>query len=152
MKLDNRPKKLLVTGVKEDDLQKLKDWYEPTGGLEGVERAPEGGEPDAWVVSFKSRGAAEQVCTVFFVEHLAVLIFVQGLARGTNLPLVGIADVQASWYAGAAKASTASVPKTDESDPMNGGDDFSHVHHDHDDDEASPVGWGGDGDGDGMGM
>jgi len=60
--------------------------------------------------------------------------------------------VQASWYAGASKASTAPAPKINESDPMNGGghDDFSHVHHDHDDDEAAPVGWGGDGDGMGM--
>jgi hypothetical protein len=28
MKLDNRPKKLLVKGVKEDSTQAVRDWYE----------------------------------------------------------------------------------------------------------------------------
>jgi len=82
MKLDNRPKKLLVTGVKEDELQKLKDWYEPTGGLEGVERVTEGGEPDVWVVSFKSRGAAEQVRIPFFPKQLGTADDLSRVSQG----------------------------------------------------------------------
>ncbi|KAJ7071273.1 hypothetical protein C8F01DRAFT_1109822 [Mycena amicta] len=57
MKLDNRPKKLLVKGVKEESLQAVRDWYETTGQVESV--APVQGDV---LVSFYSRAAAEQVC------------------------------------------------------------------------------------------
>ena len=57
MKLDNRPKKLLVKGVNEAQVQAVKDWYETTGQLDTVENL-EGGD---LLVSFKSRAAAEQV-------------------------------------------------------------------------------------------
>jgi RNA-binding protein 26 len=78
MKLDNRPKKLLVKGVGEEHLQTLRDWYEvcnslfssflaafvnaeffeqTTGQLDSVERA----ESNTYIVSFKSRSAAEMV-------------------------------------------------------------------------------------------
>ena len=33
MKLDNRPKKLLVKGVREEGLQALRDWYEVSSSL-----------------------------------------------------------------------------------------------------------------------
>ena len=59
MKLDNRPKKLLVKGVNEAQVQAVKDWYETTGQLDTVENL-EGGD---LLVSFKSRAAAEQVRT-----------------------------------------------------------------------------------------
>ncbi|KAF8807181.1 hypothetical protein BYT27DRAFT_7137640 [Phlegmacium glaucopus] len=90
MKLDNRPKKLLVKGVHEDGSQALRDWYETTGQLESVESA----EAGAYLISFKSRAAAEQ-----------------GLAKGTNIPIVGA--VQISWYTSGnitANGSTTSTP------------------------------------------
>ena len=80
MKLDNRPKKLLVKGVHEDGSQALRDWYEvrdlfssyvwfefsnsnffiqTTGQLESIESADF--EDGAYLISFKSRAAAEQV-------------------------------------------------------------------------------------------
>lgn len=58
MKLDNRPKKLVVRDVGEDSLQAVRDWFETTGQVESVERSDNGDV----VVSFKSRGGAEQVC------------------------------------------------------------------------------------------
>ncbi|KAF7339863.1 hypothetical protein MVEN_01903100 [Mycena venus] len=43
MKLDNRPKKLVVKGVKEDSTQAVRDWYETTGQVESVTTV-EGGD------------------------------------------------------------------------------------------------------------
>lgn len=85
MKLDNRPKKLLVKGVHEDGSQALRDWYEvrnlisfilifglgsqiltisqTTGQLESIESADF--EAGAYIISFKSRAAAEQVSHSF---------------------------------------------------------------------------------------
>ena len=78
MKLDNRPRKLLVQGAGDGSLQAVRDWYEvcrenvsylsrlliadrqllqTTGQVESAESA-EGGDI---LVSFKSRAAAEQV-------------------------------------------------------------------------------------------
>jgi len=79
MKLDNRPKKLLVKSVHEDGSQALRDWYETTGQLESVESVE--AEAGAYLISFKSRAAAEQ-----------------GLTKGTNIPIIG--PVQISWYTG----------------------------------------------------
>jgi len=159
MKLDNRPKKLLVKGVHEDGSQALRDWYETTGQLESVESAEF--EDGAYLISFKSRAAAEQ-----------------GLAKGTNIPIVGA--VQISWYTGGkitTNGSTIStpvhtaVPKPTATKPtgsgMSGvvensngnkiGSDRAPTPDIHllqlQEEEIIASGWGGDeDDGDGMGM
>ncbi|KAJ6519575.1 hypothetical protein C8R45DRAFT_26850 [Mycena sanguinolenta] len=79
MKLDNRPKKLIVKGAKEDSTQAVRDWYETTGQVEWVTSVENGDI----VVTFRTRSAAEQ-----------------GLAKGSNISLVG--PVQVSWYTGPA--------------------------------------------------
>ncbi|KIY51399.1 hypothetical protein FISHEDRAFT_37255 [Fistulina hepatica ATCC 64428] len=61
MSLDNRPRKLIVKGVNEQDVQVVKDWYETTGMLDSVERMDSGD----LLVSFKTRAAAEQACRMF---------------------------------------------------------------------------------------
>lgn len=75
MKLDNRPRKLLVKGVREDSLQALRDWYETTGQLDSAEIIGD----DEVLVSFKTRAAAEQ-----------------GFAKGSSVAAVG--PVKISWY------------------------------------------------------
>ncbi|KAG2123567.1 hypothetical protein DEU56DRAFT_863854 [Suillus clintonianus] len=75
MKLDNRPRKLLVKGVREDSLQALRDWYETTGQLESTEIIGD----DEVLVSFKTRAAAEQ-----------------GFAKGPTVAAVG--PVKISWH------------------------------------------------------
>lgn len=77
MKLDNRPKKLIVKGAKQDSEQGVRDWYETTGQVESV-AAVENGDI---VVTFRTRSGAEQ-----------------GLAKGNNISLVG--PVQVSWHTG----------------------------------------------------
>ena len=73
MKLDNRPKKLVLKGVGADGLEHAKNWYQvsnptlspyimlmcmqSTGQLDTVETTDDGDV----VVGFKSRAAAEQV-------------------------------------------------------------------------------------------
>ncbi|KAF7310699.1 hypothetical protein HMN09_00612800 [Mycena chlorophos] len=84
MKLDNRPKKLLIKGADPDSLQAVRDWYETTGQVESVTAADDGDI----LVSFYSRAAAEQ-----------------GLGKGQNISLVG--QVQVSWYTGATSGSTS---------------------------------------------
>lgn len=83
MKLDNRPKKLLVKGVREEGVQALRDWYEvrveaflhllarvdpflqTTGQVESLERMDSGDI----IVTFRSRAAAEQVGNFFFHKN-----------------------------------------------------------------------------------
>lgn len=62
MKLDNRPKKLLVKDVSADSVQAVRDWYETTGQVDSVDTLDSGDI----IVSFKSRSAAEQVCPFKF--------------------------------------------------------------------------------------
>jgi RNA-binding protein 26 len=76
MKLDNRPRKLLVKGVPEESAEVAENWYgvcisrsflhrvvvesgglQTTNGVENVERLADGD----LVVSFKTRSSAEQV-------------------------------------------------------------------------------------------
>jgi RNA-binding protein 26 len=80
MTLDNRPKKLLLKGVKDEHLQAVRDWYEvsivvvvsihcsdfcvkTTGQLDSVDVQ----EGEGVIVAFKTRSAAEQVDLVFSV-------------------------------------------------------------------------------------
>ncbi|KAJ3536639.1 hypothetical protein NM688_g6809 [Phlebia brevispora] len=86
MKLDNRPKKLLIKGVSVDQLQAVRDWYETTGQVDSAEPTDDGDI----IVSFKSRSAAEQ-----------------GFAKGANIAAVG--PVQISWHAGQTSAATNGV-------------------------------------------
>lgn len=77
MKLDNRPRKLLVKGVPEESVEVAQNWYgvcipnfspvsiffaesegsQTTNGVESVERLTDGD----LIVSFKTRSSAEQV-------------------------------------------------------------------------------------------
>ncbi|KAI0271515.1 hypothetical protein BC834DRAFT_859977 [Gloeopeniophorella convolvens] len=143
MKLDNRPKKLLVKDVGGDAaVQAVRDWYEASGQVDAVESV-EGGDV---VVTFRTRAAAEQ-----------------GLAKGTNIPLAG--QKQVSWYAGqpsvgAGGAAGAQI-KTELADSgagaakqLKGGDEYGReqVMHSPREEEPAVSGWGGDEDEDGMGM
>ncbi|KAI0336015.1 hypothetical protein GY45DRAFT_572451 [Cubamyces sp. BRFM 1775] len=146
MKLDLRPKKLLVKGAPAESLQAVRDWYETTGQVESVETVESGDI----LVSFRSRGGAEQ-----------------GLAKGSQIATVG--PVQISWYTdrptnpGSAAASKSPAPSAQPSDApreedsaMDGGasahlhshieeTDDSHMHE-----EIEAGGWGGDDDAFGM--
>jgi len=139
MKLDNRPKKLLVKGVREDNSQALRDWYETTGQLESIEPAEVSG---MYIVSFKSRSAAEM-----------------GLAKGSNIPIVG--SVQISWHTGKENTNHTHTTKTlpNEVSTTSAAADhddapFLESHHSHlQEEEIIASGWGGDGDDeDGMGL
>ncbi|KAJ7042497.1 hypothetical protein C8F04DRAFT_1207989 [Mycena alexandri] len=138
MKLDNRPKKLVVKGAKEDSTQAVRDWYETTGQVDSV-TAVENGDI---VVTFRTRNAAEQ-----------------GLAKGHNISLVG--PVQVAWHTGPVVGSTAPAPSKGAAGNGNGDDAAGAVESHSQDAPSSPgahvleeevaSGWG-DGDEDGMGM
>ncbi|KAL1739846.1 hypothetical protein HDZ31DRAFT_68530 [Schizophyllum fasciatum] len=86
MKLDNRPKKLVLKGVAgSDGVEHAKAWYQSTGQLDTVE-ATDGGDV---VVGFKSRAAAEQA-----------------LAKGNDIPSLG--QITISWHGAAAPTATQS--------------------------------------------
>ncbi|KZT74807.1 hypothetical protein DAEQUDRAFT_700859 [Daedalea quercina L-15889] len=140
MKLDLRPRKLLLKSLGGDGMQAVRDWYEPGGQVESVDTTDDGDV----IVGFKSRAAAEQA-----------------LAKGTSIPTVG--QVQISWYqvqqpnTGAAKQ--AAPPNTssgvEDKAAVNVEDrpgspsvpDDSHMHE-----EMGAAGWGGDDAEDGFGM
>ncbi|KAI0307595.1 hypothetical protein B0F90DRAFT_1675092 [Multifurca ochricompacta] len=140
MKLDNRPKKLLVKDVGSDGIQVLRDWYEPGGQVDAVE-ALENGDI---VVAFKTRVAAEQA-----------------FAKGSNIPLVG--QKQISWYLGSSFSTSvigvrAAAPSKTLPGALSSGlndEEYGHVRSSmpslHDE-EPAVNGWGGDEDEDGMGM
>ena len=58
MKLDNRPKKLLIKDVGSDSVQSVRDWYEASGPVDALETLENGDV----VVTFRTRASAEQVC------------------------------------------------------------------------------------------
>jgi RNA-binding protein 26 len=68
MRLDNRPKKLLIKDVGGDGVQAVRDWYE--GGGAGQVDAAETLENGDMVVTFRTRAAAEQVRFSFIPENL----------------------------------------------------------------------------------
>ncbi|KAI0724356.1 hypothetical protein C8T65DRAFT_563486 [Cerioporus squamosus] len=128
MKLDNRPKKLVVKGASPESTQAVRDWYETTGQVESVETLDSGDI----LVSFRSRAAAEQ-----------------GFAKGSHIALVG--PVQVSWYSGQAVGTLTTPSATPGpsdahkdtsmvgvSAPIGDGED-SHMGE-----EAEPTGWGDD--------
>ncbi|KAJ7462627.1 hypothetical protein B0H11DRAFT_2053631 [Mycena galericulata] len=135
MKLDNRPKKLIIKGAKEDSTQAVRDWYETTGQVESV-TAVENGDI---IVTFRTRSGAEQ-----------------GLAKGHNISLVG--PVQVAWHTGSVTSSaTSGAPKlsamdTDSVQPLESpSQDVRHSPAPSVQEEEVTSGWG-DGDEDGMGM
>ncbi|KAJ7139873.1 hypothetical protein C8R44DRAFT_604861 [Mycena epipterygia] len=138
MKLDNRPKKLVVKGVKEDSTQAVRDWYETTGQVESLTTVDNGDI----VVTFRTRNGAEQ-----------------GLAKGHNISLVG--PVQVAWHTGPAVGSTltaASAPPKEasamdtDSTPHTGESELQDAPRSpRAQEEEVASGWG-DGDEDGMGM
>ncbi|KAL1691909.1 hypothetical protein GGG16DRAFT_90680 [Schizophyllum commune] len=85
MKLDNRPKKLVLKGVGADGLEHAKNWYQSTGQLDTVETTDDGDV----VVGFKSRAAAEQA-----------------LAKGNDVPSLG--HVTIVWHGTSAPTATQS--------------------------------------------
>ncbi|KAI0757205.1 hypothetical protein C8Q80DRAFT_1092235 [Daedaleopsis nitida] len=141
MKLDNRPKKLVVKGASAESLQAVRDWYETTGQVDSVETV----DNNDIHVSFRSRSAAEQ-----------------GFAKGSHIALVG--PVQVSWYTGQSSGtltqgpSASPAPASASSDvhkdiAMDGVsasiEDRDDLHmHEEAEDEAGR--WGGDDDGFGM--
>ncbi|KAH9057000.1 hypothetical protein EDB87DRAFT_1633641 [Lactarius vividus] len=135
MKLDNRPKRLLVKEVGSDGVQAVRDWYEAGGQVDAVETLENGDV----VVTFKTRAAAEQ-----------------GLAKGSTIPPSG--QKQISWYhngpltsTSAAGATTAPPKATpDLSNDEEYGREQSTIHT-LNDEEPAVSGWGGDEE-DGMGM
>jgi len=144
MKLDNRPKKLLVKGVDAEGVQTVKDWYGTTGSLESVETT-DGGD---LVVSFRTRAAAEQ-----------------GFAKGNTVPTVG--QVQVVWYTehplvsrqllqhppsgpGAGKQHDAGG-RADPAAPIATHHGHQHQPQQQQEEELVASGWGDDGE-DGMGM
>ncbi|KIJ21457.1 hypothetical protein PAXINDRAFT_173615 [Paxillus involutus ATCC 200175] len=94
MKLDNRPKKLLVKGVRGDAVQAVREWYETTGQLDSVDSAGDNGV----LVSFRTRAAAEQA-----------------LAKGPDIPSVGM--VQISWHMGQQSSISSQIQTAPPSKP-----------------------------------
>ncbi|OSD06024.1 hypothetical protein PYCCODRAFT_1070348 [Trametes coccinea BRFM310] len=145
MKLDLRPKKLLVKGAPAESLQAVRDWYETTGQVESVETTESGDI----IVAFRSRNAAEQ-----------------GLAKGSHIATVG--PVQISWHsdrptnAGSAAASKSPAPSaqqasegpkedstmTDSSAPAHPEPENAEDSHMHE--EVDTGGWGDEDDAFGM--
>ncbi|TFK87937.1 hypothetical protein K466DRAFT_547919 [Polyporus arcularius HHB13444] len=132
MKLDNRPKKLVVKGASPESTQAVRDWYETTGQVESVETLDSGDI----LVSFRSRAAAEQ-----------------GFAKGSHIALVG--PVQVSWYSGQA-AGAVTAPSAGATPGPSSSDAHKDTNMDgvsasvgdgedsHMGEEAEPTGWGDD--------
>ena len=113
MKLDNRPRQLLIKGAAEGAIPAIRSWYEvgicsdlwcchtelylshsqATGQLETV-----CGEDGNVIVAFRTRAAAEQVGATclrpcFFFNNS---ISFQALTKGSDIPSVG--PVQVTWH------------------------------------------------------
>jgi hypothetical protein len=84
MKLDNRPKKLLVQDIGSDSIQAVRDWYEAGGHVDAFETLENGDV----VVTFRTRAAAEQVSllNVAPVRSIDLRIFV-GSRQRTQYPI-----------------------------------------------------------------
>lgn len=83
MKLDNRPKKLLVKDVGIDGVQAVRDWYEAGGQVDVVETLESGDV----VVTFRTRASAEQVrCTRRWAYTKPTLIRAAGSRQRVKYP------------------------------------------------------------------
>ncbi|KAI0085645.1 hypothetical protein BDY19DRAFT_964935 [Irpex rosettiformis] len=139
MKLDNRPKKLLVKGVSSEEIPSVRDWYETTGQVDSVDTTEDGDV----VVGFKSRAAAEQ-----------------GLSKGNSIPTVG--SVQVSWFTTQQPTKSASTLTDHIASESKDTSSFIErvpspgIRHDdsltHEDEPVAVGGWGGDDADDDFGM
>ncbi|KAL4069370.1 hypothetical protein J3A83DRAFT_3542163 [Scleroderma citrinum] len=134
MKLDNRPRQLLIKGVSEDAAPAIQSWYETTGQLESVR-----GEGGNVVAGFRTRAAAEQA-----------------LAKGSDIPSVG--TVQITWHTSQQSSAGSQAPTVPSSQSKTADDQRSsppsrHIPLSprHQEEEVVASGWG-DGDEDGMGF
>ncbi|KAI6153289.1 hypothetical protein BKA82DRAFT_1002466 [Pisolithus tinctorius] len=84
MKLDNRPKQLLIKAVADDAVPAVRSWFETTGQLESVDTVD-----GNVVVGFRTRAAAEQA-----------------LAKGNDIPSIG--TVQVTWHTAQQRPSSGS--------------------------------------------
>jgi RNA-binding protein 26 len=75
MKLDNRPKKLLVQDIGSDSTQAVRDWYEAGGQVDAFETLENGDV----VVTFRTRAAAEQVSLLNVVPVSPVDLYFKSL-------------------------------------------------------------------------
>ncbi|KAH0838608.1 hypothetical protein J3R83DRAFT_6930 [Lanmaoa asiatica] len=133
MKLDNRPKKLLVKGIREEAVPALREWYEWTLL-----------ETDEVLVGFRTRAAAEQA-----------------LAKGSDIPSIGV--VQISWHMGQQSFQSSQILTASSSRPNvkeNGSEDVhsrsptqqAHASTRRQEEEIIASGWGDGGDEDDMGF
>ncbi|KAG8220113.1 hypothetical protein J3R82DRAFT_1133 [Butyriboletus roseoflavus] len=140
MKLDNRPKKLLVKGIREEGVPPLREWYETTGQLDSVDSVGN----DEVLVGFRTRAAAEQA-----------------LAKGSDIPSIGV--VQISWHTGPQSLPNSHTLPASSSRPdaqENGSEDVhppSPIQQGHpstrrQEEEIIASGWGDGGDEDAMGF
>ncbi|KAF9229674.1 hypothetical protein BS17DRAFT_33650 [Gyrodon lividus] len=140
MKLDNRPRKLLVKGVREDAVQVVREWFEIMGQLDSVDSAG----PNEVLVGFRTRVAAEQA-----------------LAKGSDIPSVGM--VQISWHTGQQSSigsqtniAPSSQPDPKENSPVevraSSPSRQGHQSPRRQEEEVVASGWGDGGDEDDMGF
>ncbi|KAI6045139.1 hypothetical protein EDC04DRAFT_2638695 [Pisolithus marmoratus] len=92
MKLDNRPKRLLIKAVQDDAVPAIRSWYEAIGQLESVSAV----DGDV-LVDFRTRAAAEQA-----------------LAKGNDIPSVG--TVQITWHTAQQPSSGLQAPVSEQTD------------------------------------
>lgn len=123
MKLDNRPKKLLIKGTDAGSLQSIRDWYEGgTGQPESIDTTSDG----EVLISFRTRADAEQA-----------------MAKGSSIPLVGPVDL--SWSSANPPAQERRQPavaehNVDEQEPTDEKRPVDTVDADHE--EEISGGWG----------
>ncbi|TDL28563.1 hypothetical protein BD410DRAFT_230929 [Rickenella mellea] len=132
MKLDNRPKSLLVKGMQAHDadaLQAVRSWFEAGGQVESLAV----NEDEGILVTFKSRNAAEQA-----------------MAKGSTIPSVGA--VKLTWHAGASTARSIPIDISAQRNvTKESGVTGERPPSPHPEDASEVVGWG-NGEEDGMGM
>ena len=179
MKLDNRPKRLLVKGVSEDNSKVLHDWFNVGTSLSilGMVILTSLTRLAKWNLSyrlnpatslFRSKHVLGQNRFVFFSKpcRFYKMTVIQGLSKGSNVPSIGM--IQMSWYHG----STPVVPAPRDLRPTHSPFEVSDIAMKEDegprlglpevevprsphaqDEELITSGWGEEGDGeDGMGM
>ncbi|KAF9243788.1 hypothetical protein BU15DRAFT_42746 [Melanogaster broomeanus] len=142
MKLDNRPRKLLVKGVHEGAVQAVREWYETVGPLDSLDSV---GDSEV-LVGFRTRAAAEQA---------------RNFTKRSDIPSVG--TVQISWHTAqqssvSSQAHTAPSSQTEpkENGPMEARASSpprqGHQSPRRQEEEVAASGWGDGGDEDDMGF
>lgn len=179
MKLDNRPKRLLVKGVSEDNSKVLRDWFNVGTSLLilGMVILTSFTRPLVkWNLSYRLNPA-----TLSFRSKLVLgqnryfisnpcrfyrMTVIQGLSKGNNVPSIG--TIQIGWYHGSTPVASASrdihptlslfeasdVAMKEDDGPRLGPPEVDVPRSPHaQDEELMTSGWGEEGDGeDGMGM